>query len=409
VAPISETAGRIRAFDALRHRDFRLLWTGQLVSLIGDVAFLTALGWRTFTLAGSGKLGLVLSIQGVALIATLLIGGVLADRYQRRTLMIVSDVWRFASVGMLAALDASGHLSLTSLIVLAAITGLGDGFFYPAVGGIVPLVVDQGHLPSANSLMGVARWGSLLVGPSLAAFIYHGAGSAWVFAIDALTFLLSAALMLMARPRAVTAMTDEGTLRGISEGFRYARRIPWIWVTIALFAIVLMLQFAPQQVLLPQLVHEHFDRGVGAYGLLTTLVGVGTVAGTLLFGQLQPRRRRGVVSYWFWLLNSLAIAGVALSPWYSLAGLFAVFRGFCIGFAVAIWETMLQELVPEHLLGRLVSLDFFGSFGLTPIGLAIAGAISGLAAPGTIIAAGALTSAAMFAFVLTRPWLREVD
>jgi MFS family permease len=409
VAGISETAGRIRAFEALRHRDFRLLWSGQLVSLIGDVAFLTALGWRTFTLAGSGKLGLVLSIQGVALLATLLIGGVLADRYERRTLMIVSDVWRFASVGTLALLDATGHLSLTSLIVLAAITGLGDGFFYPAVGGIVPLVVEPGSLPSANSLMGVARWGSLLAGPSLAAFIYHGAGSSWVFGIDALTFVLSAALMLMARPRGVAAIPDEGTLRGIREGFGYARRIPWIWVTIALFAVVLMLQFAPQQVLLPKLVHEHFDRGVGAYGLLTTLVGVGTVAGTLLFGQLQPRRRRGVVSYWFWLLNSLAIAGVALSPWYSLAGAFAVFRGFCIGFAVAIWETMLQELVPEHLLGRLVSLDFFGSFGLTPIGLAIAGAISGVAAPGTIIAVGALTSAAMFAIVLTRPWLREVD
>ena len=188
MAPISETAGRIRAFEALRHRDFRLLWTGQLVSLIGDVAFLTALGWKTFTLAGSGKLGLVLSIQGAALIATLLIGGALADRYERRTLMIVSDVWRFISVGTLALLDATGQLSLTSLIVLSAVTGLGDGFFYPAVGGIVPLVVEPASLPSANSLMGVARWGSFLVGPSLAAFIYHGTGSAWVFGIDALTF-----------------------------------------------------------------------------------------------------------------------------------------------------------------------------------------------------------------------------
>ncbi len=379
------------------------------MSLIGDVAFLTALGWRTFTLAGSGKLGLVLSIQGVALLTTLLIGGALADRYERRTLMIVSDVWRFVSVGTLALLDATGHLSLTSLIVLAALTGLGDGFFYPAVGGIIPLVVEQGSLPSANTLMGVARWGSLLVAPSLAAFIYHGAGSAWVFAIDALTFVLSAVLMWMARPRVVAAATDEGTLSGIAEGFRYARRIPWIWVTIALFAVVLMLQFAPQQVLLPQLVHEHFNRGVGAYGLLTTFVGAGTIIGTLSFGHLQPRKKRGVVSYWFWLLNSLAIAGVALSPWYSLAGVFAVVRGFCIGFAVAVWETMLQELVPEHLLGRLVSLDFFGSFGLTPIGLAIAGALSGVAPPGTIIAVGALTSAAMFALVLTRPWLREVD
>ena len=180
-------------------------------------------------------------------------------------------------------------------------------------------------------------------------------------------------------------------------------------MTISLFAVVLMLQFAPQQVLLPKLVQEQFDRGVTAYGLLTSLLGVGTVAGTLLFGQLQPRRRRGVLSYWIWLVNSLSIIGLALSPWFGLAAGFAAFRGLCIGFAVAVWETMLQELVPEHLLSRVVSLDFFGSFGLMPLGLALAAGVSSLAAPGTIIAAGAAVSSVLFAIVLTRPWLREID
>jgi MFS family permease len=409
VEGIAQPAGRARAFHALRHRDFRLLWSGQTISLVGDTAFLTALGWKTFTLAGSNKLGLVLAAQGAGLLATLLIGGALADRYERRSMMIVSDVWRFAAVGTLAGLDFSGHLSFASLIVLAAIMGLGDGFFYPAVGGIVPLVVDAAQLPSANSLMGVARWGSLVFGPSLAAFLYHGAGSAWVFAIDALSFLLSASLMLLARPRPVERSTGESTFHEIREGTRYVARIPWLWVTITLFAVVLMLQFAPQQVLLPKLVKQHFHHGVGAYGLLTTMLGIGTVAGTLLFGHLQPRRRRGVVTYWVFVVNSLAIAGVALSPWYELAAVFAVLRGLCIGFGVAVWETMLQELVPEHLLARVVSLDFFGSFGLMPIGLAIWGAIADVAPPGPMIAAGALVSAAMIAAVLTRPWLREVD
>ena len=407
---ISQPQGAARAFHALRHRDFRLLWTGQTVSLIGDAAFLTALGWKTFTIAGSGKLGLVLAVQGVGLLATLLVGGALADRYERRRLMIVSDAWRFAAVGALAALDASGHLSLATLIVLAGLMGLGDGFFYPAVGGIIPLVVDAAHLPSANSLMGVARWGSLIAGPALAAFLYRGAGSSWVFAIDALTFLLSASLMLLARPRRVAEPSEEGTLEGIREGARYVARIPWLWVTITLFAVVLMLQFAPQQVLLPKLVSKHFGRGVGAYGLLTTLLGVGTVAGTLLYGHIQPRRRRGVVTYWVFVVNSVAIGAMALVPWYPVAGAFAVLRGVCIGFGVAVWETMLQELVPEHMLARVVSLDFFGSFGLMPIGLAIWGALAGLAPPGPMIAGGAFVSAAMIAAVpLTRPWLREVD
>jgi MFS family permease len=406
---ISEPAGRARAFHALRHRNFRLLWSGQLVSLIGDAAFLTALGWKTFTIAGSGKLGLVLAANGVGLLATLLVGGALADRYDRRAMMIVSDVWRFAAVVVLAGLDFSGHLGFGGLIVLATIIGLGDGFFYPAVGGIVPLVVDAAHLPSANSLMGVARWSSFIVGPSLAAFLYHGAGSAWVFAIDGLTFLLSGALMLLARPRAVDKSAGESTFHEIREGTRYVAQIPWLWVTITLFAVVLMLQLAPQQVLLPELVKHHFDRGVGAFGLLTSMVGIGTVAGTLLFGQLQPRKQRGVLTYSLFVVNSVAIAALALSPWYELAAACALLRGVCIGFGVAVWETMLQELVPEHLLARVVSLDFFGSFGLMPVGLAIWGALADVAPPGPMLAAGALVSAAMIAAVLSRPWLREVD
>ena len=376
---------RARAFQALRHRDFRLLFTGQAVSLVGDAAFLTALGWKTFTIAGAGKIGLVLSVQGAGLLTTLLIGGALA------------------------ALDATGHLTLGSLVVLAALMGLGDGFFYPAVGGIIPLVVDAPLLPSANSLMGVARWGGFVIGPPLAGFLYHGAGSAWVFAIDALSFLVSGALMLLARPRAVDVEPSVGTLTEIREGATYVARIPWLWVTITLFAVILMLQLAPQQVLLPKLVKDHFDRGVGAYAALSAMVGVGTICGTLLFGHLQPRRRRGVISYWLWLINSLAIAGMALAPWYALAGGLALVRGVCIGFGVAVWETMLQELVPARLLGRVISLDFFGSFGLMPIGLAIWGGLAGIAPPGPMIAGGALVSAGMIGVALTRPWLRAVE
>jgi MFS family permease len=289
------------------------------------------------------------------------------------------------------------------------LVGLGDGFFYPAVGGMVPLVVDTPLLPSANSLMGVARWGGFVIGPPLAGFLYHGAGSAWVFGIDALTFVLSAVLMVLARPREVEASAGESTFAEISEGARYVATIPWLWVTITLFAVVLMLQLAPLQVLLPKLVQQHFDRGVGAFGVLTAMVGVGTVTGTVVFGYLQPRRRRGTLTYALFTVNSLAIVGMALSPSYELAAALALVRGVCVGFGVAVWETMLQELVPGRLLGRVVSLDFFGSFGLMPIGLAAWGALAGVAEPGVLIASGALVSAAMIAAALTRPWLREVD
>ena len=407
----SLTSG-LRAFKAFESREFRLVWSAQAVSLVGDAAFVTALGWRTFTLAGSGRLGIVLVCQSLAVLTTVLIGGALADRLPRRTMMIASDLARFVAVGVLAALDATGRLDFPALLVLATLMGLGDGFFYPAFGGIVPLLVEPSEpsaVPSANAMIGIARWSSLLLGPSLAAFVYGGAGSATVFALDAATFLFSAALLWATKPRPAEPSASEGTVREIWTGVRYVSRIPWLWVTIAVFALVLMLQFAPQQVLMPKLVAEHFHKGVGAYGLLASLLGVGTIAGTLLFGQLQPRRRRGVLSYAIWLVNSLCIAGLVLSPWYELAGVFAVVRGTCIGFSIAVWETMLMELVPENMLSRVVSLDFFGSFGLMPLGLALSAGIAGLASPSAIIASGAIVSAAIIAGVMTRPWLRAVD
>ena len=379
------------------------------MSLVGDAAFVTALGWRTFTLAGSGKLGIVLVCQALAVLTTVLVGGALADRLPRRTMMIASDLARCAAVGALAGLDASGHLTFPLILVLATLMGLGDGFFYPAFGGIVPLLVEPSAVPSANAMIGVARWSSLLLGPSLAAFVYGGAGSATVFALDAATFLFSAALLWATKPRPAEPSASEGTIREIWTGVRYVSRIPWLWVTIAVFALVLMLQFAPQQVLMPKLVSQHFHKGVGAYGLLTSLLGVGTIAGTLLYGQLQPRRRRGLLSYAIWLVNSICIAGLVLSPWYELAGVLAIVRGICIGFSIAVWETMLMELVPENMLSRVVSLDFFGSFGLMPLGLALSAGIAGLASPSAIIASGALVSALIIGGVMTRPWLRAVD
>src|SRR3954454_19583043 len=309
---------RFRAFEALQHRHFRLLFLGQAVSLVGDAAFVTALAWRTFDLAGSSKLGIVLACQSIAVLTTVLVGGALADRLSRRRMMIVSDVIRFCAVGSLALVDASGHLTFGWIVFFAVVMGFGDGLFYPAFGGMVPLVVDRPMIASANSLIGVARWGSILLGPALAGLLYAPAGSAAVFAVDAVTFIVSASLVARTRPRLVERADGKGTLRGIVSGARYVRSVPWLWVTIGLFALVLMLQFAPQQVLLPKLVEDRWDRGVGSYALLTTLLGVGTVIGTLVFGHLQPRRRRGVLCYAAFVVNSVLLAGFAISPWYAL-------------------------------------------------------------------------------------------
>lgn len=410
MAAITAGSSRARFLQAFKSRDFRLLWSGQAVSLLGDTAFVVALGWRTFTLTGSARsLGIVLTLQGVGLLSTVLLGGALADRYDRRTLMLVSDAARFGVIGALAVVDATGHLSLGILAGLAFAEGLATGFFTPALGGLVPLVVEQPGLGSANALIGMARQASLLIGPTFAGLMYGFAGSTVVFGFNAFSYLISFAFVFATRPRVAERAESVGTLREIWTGIRYVGGIPWLWVTITLFAFVLMFQWAPIQVLTPKLVRDHFHLSVRAYGVIFSMLGAGMIVGAVTFAQTNPRRRRGLVSYLIWMVNSLLVVVFALSPWYSLALVASFCRGICIGYGVAVWETMLMELVPQHMLSRVVSLDWFGAFGLTPFGLLAAGAASNYASPGTIIAAGAVISMCVVGAGLLSRQIRAID
>jgi MFS family permease len=338
-----------------------------------------------------------------------LLGGALADRYDRRSLMLVSDAARFVLIGTLAVVDGSGHLTIEILGGLAFAEGLATGFFTPALGGLIPLVVEQPGLGSANALIGMARQASLLIGPTVAGLIYGFAGSTVVFGFNSVSYLASFAFVLATRPRAAERAESVGTLREIWTGIRYVAGIPWLWVTITLFAFVLMFQWAPIQVLTPKLVRDHFDLSVRAYGVIFSMLGAGMIVGAVTFAQTNPRRRRGLISYLIWMLNSLLIIVFALSPWYSLALVASFCRGICIGFGVAVWETMLMELVPEKMLSRVVSLDWFGAFGLTPFGLLAAGAVSGYFAAGSIIAGGAVLSMCLVAAGLLSREIREID
>ena len=394
--------------QAFKSRDFRLVWAGQTVSLIGNAAFLVAVGWKTLEITGSpGSLGIVLAAEGVAMLATLLIGGALADRYERRRLMILSDLARLGVVAALAVTDASGNLTFPLLIAFAVGVGLGDGFFHPAFGGIVPLVVEKPNLASANAMIGISRQSSFMIGPAFAAGLYGLTGSATVFAFDAASFAVSLGLLWLARPRAIEPEPSEGTLKEIFAGARYVASVPWLWITIALAAVVLMLVMAPYQALMPQLIKDNFGRGVGAYGLIFTFQAAGMVIGTIIFGQTNPRRHRVVLTYVAWALNDVCTIFFALSHMYEVAVALVVVRGALIAYGIGIWETVLMELVPENRLSRVISLDFFGSLGLTPIGYALAAVLADVVAPATIIVAGASIAMVLWLAPLSLRSVRE--
>jgi MFS family permease len=401
---------RLRVLEALRHRDFRFLWVGQTVSQIGDAAFIVALGWRAFTLTGkASSLGIVLMVEALGLVTTLLIGGILADRYSRRLLLIGSDVARAVIIGGLALADATGHLTFGALVAFVALHGLGSGLFQPAFGGILPLLVEEPSLGSANALVGVSRQAAFVVGPAVAGAIYGLAGSSAIFAVDAASFVVSAAVLAPARPRAFERASSEGLRHELSVGLRYVLGVPWLWITIRTFSIVLMVGFAALQVLLPKLVEQEWHGGVGSYGLLFTLQGIGMVAGSVVLAQTAPARRRGVLIYWLFFINSALGVLIGLSPWYWGAAAVQIGRGFCIGFAITLWDTMLMQLVPQHMLSRVISMDWFGSIGLLPAGLGLWALLSGLAPPGTLIAASSAFCAFLFLLGLADRRIRSVD
>lgn len=391
------TAPRSRTLAAFASRDFRLLWGGQMISFVGDAAFIVALGWRVTDLTHkASSLGYVLALESLAMLTTLLWGGVLADRYSRRRLMIGSDLARAAVMLALFGVDAGGHLALDDVLVLGVLFGLADGFFQPAFSGIVPLVVEQPMLPSANSWLGIARQGSAVVGPAVAAALYGTVGPQVVWAIDAGSFVVSASALWLARPRAVQAEPQLGLRSELAVGFRYVISVPWIWTGIGAATVILMLAMAPYTALLPRIVQTHYHRGVGSYGLLFSVMAAGMVAGSLAWAKWHPPRGRVALCFASFGINDVGIVVLALSPWYPLAVVAAVWRGFWIGLGIASWTTLVTELVPEHLLSRVFSFDFFGSLGLTPVGFALAGAVAAVVAPTTVLAVGGALGALLW-------------
>jgi MFS family permease len=391
------TEQRTGTLAAFRSRDFRLLWGGQTISFVGDAAFLVALGWRVTDLTGkASSLGFVLALDSLAMLTTLLWGGVLADRYPRRWLMIGSDLARVVVVAVFFALEVSGSLSLASILVLSACFGAADGFFQPAFGGIVPLVVEQPMLPSASSLIGIARQGSAVVGPAIAAGLYGTVGPGTVWAIDGASFLVSAAALWRARPRTMEPAPRLGVRRELATGFRYVVSVPWIWTGIAAATVILMLAMAPYAALLPRVVQTHYHRGVGSYGLLFSAIAAGMVAGSLAWARWHPKRRRVAICFASFGINDIGIVVLALSPWYALAVVAAFWRGLWIGVGISSWMTLITELVPENLLSRVLSFDYFGSLGLTPVGFVVAGAAASTVAPTTVLAVGGALGAMLW-------------
>lgn len=387
----------------LRLPDFRLVFAGETISLIGDQFHFIALAWLALQLNGSGlALGTVLMAAAIPRAVFMLLGGAMSDRVSPRSLMIISNALRAVVVAVVAFLVLTGNAELWQLYVLAVIFGVVDAFFHPALNTIVPMLVGERLLPPANALVQVMQQLSGLIGPAVAGLVIAAINTGPAFAIDAASFVVATICLLFVQGGRRAAPGDdgprEGVLANIGSGLSYAWRDPAVRAIVLLTTAFNFAFTGPVSVGLPYLAKERFGGGPAEFGLMLSMFGAGAVAGALLAGSLRHVPRLGLVVLCIaaGLGVGLALIGNAPTLWLAVAAL--LFIGLGAGFVNVRVIAWLQARTDEAFRGRVMSLVMLGGVGLAPFSLAIAGVIIDLGAVTLLFSvAGAIVVAAVLA------------
>jgi MFS family permease len=385
----------------------------MLVSLLGDGIYLVAVAFAVLAISNdAAALSLVGLAFSIGLVGFLLAGGVLADRYDKRRLLLTADGVRLVAVATVGVLDLAHVLELWHLVGLALVYGIGEGLAAPALGAIVPELVPESALVEANSLQQMVKpLAYRLAGPAIGGLVFAALGTGGAFLVDAGTFAVSIACLLAMRGSAVVpAGAHEPMVRQLREAGAFVRSQTWLWATLLASAIGVLAFMGPVEVLVPYIIKNEHDAGAGAFGLVLAANGAGAVLGTVIVGQRGVPRHEVSFLYWAWGLATFAIAGYALATaiWQLMA--LSLLFGIGLGLGNPVWATLMQVRVPAALRGRVTSLDWLVSLGLTPLSFALTGPIAAVAgADATLIGAGLIAGASTIGLLYAVPGLREED
>ena len=385
-----------------RHRDFRLLLAGQSASTLGDRIVLVALALYVTDIGSPSDVGIVLAAHALPLVAFLLIGGVWADRLPRHRVMLATDLIRFALHALLAVLIFTGGAEIWAIAVIEALFGMAEAFFRPAYTGLVPQTVPESEIQQAKATLGSVETLTEFAGPALATALVLGVGPGSAFAIDAATFLVSAAFLVRLRPRERGAVGERSTVVSeLREGWAEVRSRDWIWVIILAFSLALLTSFGPWQTLGPTVSLEQYDNRA-TFGIAASAVGLGTIIGAVLGFRWRPRHplRTGMLLTLPW---PVSLAAFALGLPVPLVLLIFLLDGVGVALFGIWWETALAERVPPHVLSRVTAYDWMGSLALLPLGYVLAGPLGeALGATNVLIGGSLIALASLVGALLVR-------
>ena len=395
--------------SVLRLPNFRTLWIGQVVSMLGDQVHLVALPWLALKLTGDPfTLGTVLALAGIPHALFMLVGGAFTDRFSPRKVMLVSTSLRMGVVALLAGVVLMGRIELWMLYIFALAFGTMDAFFYPASIAIIPDLVDDSQLRPANALIQGSAQLSQLAGPVTGGLIIallagqriplggHTipdlAGIGVAFGFDSFTFLVAAVTLWAVRTSHQPHPGADRVLSSMWEGFL----VVWNDITLrTLFAMVAGITFlvvGPTLVGVPVFADTRYGDGAVSYGIVLSAYGGGSFVGTLMGAILRKPKpaRLGAVLLATTGLLGVGIVGLGLiwHTWPAAAA--ALLMGLANGYVSILFITWLQSRTPQHMLGRIMSLLMFASVGLLPLSMAAAGALIKIHATGLLVVAGSL-------------------
>jgi MFS family permease len=384
------------SFDALRERQFRLLFTGQIVSLLGDAITGVALAFAVLDLTGSATdLGYVFAAKTIPLVGFLLVGGVFADRLPRRAVMLAADVARLGSQGSVAVLILTHHARIWEIVLLQAISGTASAFFNPASTGLTPMTVSPERLQQANALRGLSMASTGIIGSVISGALVAGVGPGWALALDAASFGVSAFFLAQLRLPAHVTLPPQSFLSDLREGWREFSSRTWVWVIVVAASIGNMMTSV--LVVLGAVVAKESLGGAGAWAGILAALGAGSMIGGLVALRIRVRHPLFFGSSLLAFLP-IPLALLALRAPVVVIGAGALLAGVGNMVFNSLWETSLQQHVPPAALSRVSAYDWFGSLAFQPVGLIVAGpaaAAIGISTTLWIAAAGSLAIAAL--------------
>ncbi|MFD2472614.1 MFS transporter [Amycolatopsis silviterrae] len=390
----------------LRHRAFAVFCTGRLVSMMGSSMTPVAL---SFAVLGSSHrptdLGIVLAAGIVPLLAFLLVGGAVGDRFPRNRVLRLSNLGAGTAQLAAATILLTGNYSLPALVATEFLGGVCTAFTTPVLRGIVPQIVAPESLRQANSLLATGRNITKVAGPAVAGVLVGTVGGGWAIAADGVSFVLAALLYQTITLPPAEAAEQTGLLHSVRTGWREFWRIGWLWRVVTAFFVYNIVFTGGWLVLGPGIAQDTI--GAAGWGVVLSVRAAGALLSGLVMYRLAPRRLLplGLASAALTVLPLIALglhAGFAV-----LAGATFV-AGFCAGVMGVAWDTTLQENIPGHLLSRMAAFDDFGSYAGIPIGELLAGPLGAAFGAPQVVLAGGIVIAVVALSPLRSPAVRAL-